>query len=361
MAGPKVLILIGTNKGAFILESDAGREDWSIRGPYCDHWPIHHVVGDPATGAIYAGGGNRWTGAAVWKSSDLGGTWDHSGDGIAYGEGEEPVKSVWSLAPAHGRLWAGVEPAGLFVSDDGGASFSHVTGLTEHPSRPTWQSGGGGMILHSLLADPADPEKLWVGISVAGVFASEDGGRSWSPRNRGTRCEFGPGEASYPEHGQCVHSLVRGSGPDARLFQQNHCGMYVSDDGGRDWTSVEDGLPSSFGFPAAAHPHDPDTFYLVPLNGDVDGRYMPDAAAAVWRTRDAGRSWQDLRTGLPQQNAYLCVLRQALAVDTLPVPGVYFGTNSGTLFASRDEGETWTEIARHLPMILSVETMVVGD
>ncbi|SON56905.1 putative protein related to plant photosystem II stability/assembly factor [Hartmannibacter diazotrophicus] len=355
----RVLVLIGTNKGAFILESDAGRKGFKLRGPFCDHWPIHHVVGDEATGTIYAGGGNPWTGIGVWRSDDLGETWDWSGDGLTNPDGAEALKSVWSLSSSKGRLHVGVEPAGLFVSENGGKSFSHVDGLQAHPSRPEWQAGGGGLILHSLVTDPEDPGRIWVGISAAGVFHSADGGKTWEARNQGTRCDFMPEDMRYPEYGQCVHCLVRAPGKSLRLYQQNHCGMYRSDDGGTGWTCVEEGLPSTFGFPAATHPRDPDTLFLVPLNGQ-EGRYMPDGKAAVWRTRDGGRTWQDLRQGLPQENAYLCVLRQAMATDALAPAGVYFGTNSGTLFASPDEGETWQMAAMHLPMIMSVETMVVS-
>ncbi len=356
----KVLILVGTNKGAFILESAADRQNWSLRGPFCDHWPIHHIIGDPVTGTIYAGGGNGWTGPAVWKSDDLGTSWSQSGEGLAYSEDNQgPVASVWSLAMSNGRLYAGVEPAGLFVSDDRGESFRHVSGLHDHPSRSSWQPGGGGLTLHSLVVDPDTPDAIWVGISTAGVFHSADGGRTWSARNNGTRCDYNPEDQRYPEVGQCVHCLVRAPGMPNRLYQQNHCGMYRSDNGGLGWESIEEGLPSSFGFPAAAHPRDPDTLYLVPLNGDSAGRYMPGGQAAVWRTRDGGRTWTDLRNGLPQKHAFLCVLRQALATDRLEPAGVYFGSNSGSLFASADEGDNWSLIAQHLPMVLSVETLVL--
>jgi photosystem II stability/assembly factor-like uncharacterized protein len=355
----KVLILLGTKKGAFILESDALRRSWQLRGPFCETWPLNHVIADPATGTICGGGGNEWFGPAVWKSEDLGATWTHSSEGLAYPEGEEPIKSTWSLAPAGDHLYAGVEPAGLFRSDDAGQTWRHVAGLRDHPTRPEWQPGGAGLILHSLVPHLSDERQIWVGISSAGVFHTADGGATWEPRNRGTRSDFLPEGQRYPEFGQCVHCLVRAAGAPDRLYQQNHCGMYRSDDGGRSWQSIEAGLPSTFGFPAAVHPRDPATLYLVPLNGDIAGRYVPDARAAVWRTRDGGDSWQDLREGLPQQNVFFGVLRQAMATDRLEPAGVYFGTNSGGLYASADEGESWRCIAQHLPLITSVETLVV--
>jgi photosystem II stability/assembly factor-like uncharacterized protein len=354
----KLLVLLGTRKGTFILESDAARQHWDLRGPFCDTWPMNHVVADPATGTIYAGGGNEWFGPAVWRSDDLGASWTHSSDGLKYGEGEEPLKTVWSLAPAGGVLYAGVQPAGLFRSDDSGAHWRHVSGLRDHPTRPNWNPGGAGLILHSLVPHPKDDRQIWVGISSAGVFYTADRGESWEPRNRGTRADYMPEDQRYPEFGQCVHCLVMTPG-GTRLYQQNHCGMYRSDDNGVSWQSIEAGLPSSFGFPAAAHPRDAETLYLLPLNGDIAGRYVPEGKTAVWRTRDGGTHWQALREGLPQQNCFFGVLRQAMATDRLDPAGVYFGTNTGALYASSDEGESWRCIAQHLPTISSVETLVV--
>ena len=358
MAG-RVHLLVGTRKGTFILDSDEARRSWQVRGPFCDGWPINHVAADLATGTIHAGGGNPWFGLGVWSSTDRGHSWTKPTAALSLGEGAEPVRGVWSLAPAGDHFYAGVEPAALFSSGDGGRSWEHVAGLQRHPSRPSWQAGGAGLILHAILPHPADPDQIWVAISAAGVFHTSDGGASWEARNRGTRADFMPEGQRYPETGQCVHSLAMAAGMPDRLYQQNHCGMYRSDDGGKEWHSIEAGLPSDFGFPTAVHPRDPDTLYLLPLNGAEQGRYVPDGKAAVWRSRDAGRSWQDLRTGLPQENAFFCVLRRALATDRLDPAGVYFGTNGGALYASADEGDHWTCLAQALPPITSVETLVV--
>lgn len=358
----RVLVMVGTRKGAFLMESDAGRGDWHLTGPFCDTWPINHVIADPATGTIYAAGGNEWFGPAVWKSQDRGRTWTHSSRGLSYAEGDTPVKAGWSLALGPGgRLYVGVEPAGLFVSEDGGESFREVKGLRAHPSREHWAPGAGGLILHSIVPHPRDPNQLWVAISAAGVFHTFDGGETFEPRNRGTRADFMPEDQRYPDYGQCVHCLVMAPGNPNRLYQQNHCGMYVSEDGGQSWESIENGLPSDFGFPAAAHPRDPDQLFLLPLNGAIQGRYVPDGKAAVWKTADRGRSWQGLREGLPQDNAFFGVLRQAMATDRLEPAGVYFGTNTGSLYASADEGGSFTEVMRNLPVIHSVETVVLAS
>lgn len=357
----RTLILIGTKKGAFIAESSDGRKSWALRGPFCAAWPIHHVYGDPDTGTIYAGGGNEWFGPAVWKSTDYGATWTHSSEGLTYAEGEVPIKAVWSLARGKDKLYAGVEPAGLFESTDNGETWTHVHGLRDHPTRKDWQAGGGGLNLHTIVPHPGDPQQVWVGMSAVGVFHTADGGATWTPRNKGVRNDYLPEGQQYPEFGQCVHNFALAADNPDRIYQQNHCGMYRSDDGGKSWNSIERGLPSTFGFPVATHPRDPETVYLAPLNGDVLGRYMPDAQTAIWRSRDGGSTWQALRNGLPQQNAFMGVLRQAMATDRLEPAGVYFGTSGGQLYASSDEGETWTTVAAHLPSITSVETLVVND
>lgn len=357
----RLLVLIGTRKGAFILEGDPARRAdaaaWQLHGPFCETWPINHVVHDPRSGAIYAAGGSPWYGAAVWRTEDLGASWTHSSAGLTYGDDGPAMRAAWHVTPAHGALYAGVEPAGLFRSGDDGATWQHVEGLRRHPSRASWQAGGGGLICHTILSHPTDPARMWVAISAAGCFATEDGGETWSPRNRGIRADFLPDPP--PETGHCVHKMVLASGLPDRIYQQNHSGTYRSDDAGRSWQSLDDGLPSTFGFPMAAHPRDPDTVFTVPLNGDDRGRYVPDARMAVYRTSDGGATWSDLRAGLPQSNAYLGVLREGLAADALEPAGVYVGTSTGQLFASADEGAHWQRIADLLPPITSIETALV--
>jgi hypothetical protein len=282
------------------------------------------------------------------------------------------IEALWSLGLAGGRLLVGAKPAALYASDDGGMRWEEVRGLTDHPSAAGWEPGGAGLTLHTIVADPADPARLWVGISAAGVFASEDGGKAWERRNRLVQDGAAPGPAGMAcgaegeaprvegETGLCVHSLVRAPGPAGGgdlLYQQNHQGVFRSRDGGRGWDDITPGLPSAFGFPVAVHPRDPATLWVLPLNGDTEGRYPPDASAAVWRSRSGGEGWERLGQGLPQRDCYFTVLRQAMATDRQSPAGVYFGTNTGSVFASRDEGDGWDEIARHLPPVRSVEVL----
>ena len=358
---PRAILLVGTPKGAFILESDATRHDWAVRGPLCEGWPIHDLIVEPGSGALLAAGGSPWYGPAVWRSEDLGATWTHSSDGLTYGddEGVEPVKTVWSLATTpDGGILAGVEPAGLFRSDDRGRTWRHIEGLREHPSRPSWQPGAGGLILHTIVPHPTDAQRTWVGISAVGVFESTDGGSTWEARNRGVRADFYPD--IYPETGQCVHKFAAAAGEPETLYQQNHCGMYRSEDGGKQWTELtQNGLPSQFGFPLVAHPRDPKTFWIIPLNGDDRGRYVPEGSAAVWKTTDRGDTWWRHGEGLPQEDAYLSVLREAMARDTMDPVGITFGTKTGQLWQSADEGASWRRITTDLPEIWAVESLVI--
>src|SRR6476660_428240 len=343
-----------------MLDSDGSRRDWSMQGPLCEGWPIHDLIVEPGTGAILAAGGSPWYGAAVWRSEDGGTTWSHSSAGLTYGDGDgvEPIKTVWSLAATpDGGLLAGVQPAGLFRSDDKGATWRHVEGLTNHPTRPSWQPGAGGLILHSIVPHPSDPSRTWVGISAVGTFETTDGGASWEPRNQGVRADFYPDP--YPVTGQCVHKLVPAADQPETLYQQNHCGVYRSDDGGAHWTDLTPGLPSQFGFPMVTHPRDPDTAWVIPLNGDDKGRYMPGASAAVWRTHDRGANWVRSGDGLPQENAFTTVLREAMARDTLDPVGITFGTETGQLWNSADGGESWRLITANLPTIWAVESVVL--
>jgi hypothetical protein len=356
--GTETTILVGTTKGAFLLRPTG--DGWQVEGPHCDGAPINHVIGDPATGTLWAAGGNDWTGIGVWQSEDGGKGWTRFDTGLTLDEGGETLSALWSLGRAGDRLYAGAKPAALFVSADRGETWQHLPGLRGHPSRPHWMPGGAGLVLHSIVSDPADARKLWVGISAVGVFGSEDGGATWEPRNRGTRNDYAPEDQRYPETGLCVHNLVRAPGSDDLMYQQNHFGVWRSADGGRAWTSIEAGLPSSFGFPVAVHPRDPQTIWVVPLNGDSIGRYPPEARAAVWRSRDGGATWADLRDGLPGRDCYFTVLRQAMAVDAGTPDRICFGTNSGSIFVSDDCGDHWSEIARHLPTVLSVETLATA-
>jgi photosystem II stability/assembly factor-like uncharacterized protein len=374
-------VLVGTTKGAFLLTSAKGRTGWHVSGPHCDGWTINHVTGDPATGDIWAAGGSDWTGAGVWHSPDGGASWSLSqlsggmADDMAANDPEfaamigwqkrdhpfgKEVQSIWALHHAHGTLYAGAKPANLYASTDRGATWQRNAALETFPERDAWNPGAAGLNLHTIVTDPTDANLLWLGISAAGIFASEDGGASWERRNRLSNAQAHahhdhPAAPCGGEIGHCVHNMQRA--PDGTLYQQNHHGTWRSHDGGRHWDDITDGLPSTFGFPVAVHPRDPETLWVLPLNGDMAGRFPPGASAAVWKSTDGGAGWQPKRSGLPQEACFLTVLRQAMARDTADPAGVYFGTNSGSVFASVDEGESWSEIARHLPTVLGVEVM----
>jgi len=351
----RILLLIGTRKGAFIAEAGPDRRSWALRGPDCGGFAIHDISRDAATGALYAGGGSPWFGPTVFRSDDLGATWSQSSEGLTYGDDGPKITAVWNVTAGHGAVYAGVGPAGLFRSDDGGQTWRHVEGLTNHPSRPTWEPGAGGLILHTIVPHPTDTARMWVAISAVGTFETRDDGATWEPRNTGVRAGFMPDP--YPETGQCVHKLVMAAGEPEHLYQQNHCGVYRSLDAGLHWEEITAGLPNEFGFAMVSHPRDAQTAWVIPLNGAENGRYMPDAAAAVWRTHDGGDHWIRGDRGLPQKHAYLGVLREAMARDELEPVGVYFGTSTGELFGSADGGLSWDPIATTLPSIYSVEAI----
>jgi photosystem II stability/assembly factor-like uncharacterized protein len=355
-----IVLLIGTRKGCFVLESDGDRRDWSVRGPFCEGWPIYHAVHDPATGAVYAAAASEWHGAGVWRSDDLGESWTLSSEGLAYAENGLKLSKISGLTVAHGRVLAGAEAAGVFESRDGCATWSLLSTLDGQPGREVWNDPAnqppGHLGLPAIMPHPDDPARFWAVVQGVGIFETTDDGASWTPRNEGLRADW-PRE--HPDVGFCVHKLVMSPVDQDRLYQQNHCGMHRSDDGGCSWVEITEGLPSDFGFAGAAHPHDRDSFYVIPLDPG-HGRCMPDGRAAVWRTRDAGATWQRLDQGLPQRDAHLGVLREGLAIDQLDVPGLYFGTSTGQVFASADEGDSWTEIASYLPAISSVEVAVLG-
>ena len=383
MSQETLALLVGTTKGAFVIDGEPNRQLWSVRGPFCDGWPINHVVGDPGTGTIWAGGGGEWHGAGVWRSDDHGASWTVSKlstgqiDSWAANDadfaasigwtGELPpfgdrIAQVWSLARVGERLYAGTKPGILIVSDDEGRTWAEVKGLSDHPSASEWYGGAAGLVLHTIISDPANPEAMWIGISAAGVFASSDGGVSWERRNdladvsvSGTADH--PAAPSEGHTGLCVHHLVRAPGSEPVLYQQNHHGVWRSDDAGLTWSAINEGLPSTFGFPIRVHPRDPETIWTLPLNGDSAVRFPPGAAATAGRPRGGGATPQELLPGVWHEAIFDTVSRQGMAGDRRDPAGIYFGTNSGSVFASSDEGDTWHEVARHLPTILSLEVL----
>jgi photosystem II stability/assembly factor-like uncharacterized protein len=348
-------LLVGTRKGCFLLERDEQRDDWTVRGPFCEGWPIYHAVFDADTGTIFAAAASEWHGAGIWRSHDLGETWQLSSEGLGYGADGLRLSKVSGLTVAHGRVLAGAEAAGIFESRDGGVTWSLLSTLDGQPGRDAWNvpenQPPGHLGLPAMLPHPDDPARFWAIVQGFGTFETTDDGATWTPRNRGLRADW-PRE--HDEVGFCVHKLVMSPVDHDRLYQQNHVGMHRSDDAGRSWIEITEGLPTEFGFAAAVHPHDRDTFYVIPLDPD-HARCMPGGQAAVWRTSDAGNSWRRLSDGLPQRHAHIGVLREGMAIDASDVPGVYFGTSTGQLFASNDEGDSWREIASYLPAISSVE------
>ena len=361
----RVRVLVGTRKGAFILSSNESRKKWKVDGPHFKGESVYAMAYDERGGrtrTLVASQSNHF-GSTIRLSDDYGASWTGpERQAVRFPEGSGlALAQIWQIAPGFPDepdvVWCGVEPAALFKSQDAGESWEAVNGLLEHEHRPKWMPGGGGLCLHTIVRDPVDRKRMGVAISTAGFYRTDDGGETWRARNSGVRAVFLPNK--HPEFGQCVHKVVSHPSRPERLFLQNHWGLYRSDDWGESWHDIANGVPSDFGFAMQMHPHHPDTVYIVPIQSD-EFRVVAGAKLRVYRTRDAGESWEPLADGLPQQDAYENVLRDALAADTHDPAGIYVGTRGGKLFASANDGERWKVIADALPPICCVKAAVVG-
>jgi len=361
-----VLLLVGTMKGAFLLRSNAERADWTVGGPYFPGRAIYALIHDQRNGRnrVWAAVNSSYWGSYLSATDNFGRGWtEPEAYQIKFPEDSETsLKQIWQIEEGHGdeadTLFCGVEPAALFRSDDAGANWSLVKGLFDHPHRPQWQPGGGGLCLHTILQDPNDKNRMHIAISTGGVYRTDDGGKSWNARNVGVRAEFLPPEHRYPEFGQCVHKIVNHPSQPERMFLQNHWGLYRSEDAGDSWTDIANGVPSDFGFAMVNDPHEANSVFIVPLESD-EFRCTPEAKLRVYRTRNGGETWEPLTNGLPQENAFEIVLRDGLCADELKPAGIYFGTRNGKLFGSNDDGDSWQSIAQGLPPIVCVKTSVV--
>ena len=361
-----VVLLVGTVKGLFLLESAPPRKRWSLAGPFFPGSSVHAAALDSRAGRhrIWAGPSSMHFGAELCWTDDFGRTWTRPETPLVRFPQESggSLKHIWQITPGPAErpdaLYCGVEPSALFESRDGGASWALNDGLWNHPHRAKWMPGGGGLCLHTVLVDPAHPGRMIVATSTGGAYRTDDGGRSWHAKNRGVRAEFLP--ERYPEFGQCVHKVVQSRAKPERLYLQNHWGLYRSDDAGDSWRDMANGVPSDFGFCMGIHPRNPDAAFILPLHSD-GFRCVPDGKLRVFRTRDGGASWSGLTRGLPQKDAYETVLRDALTVDGLDPAGVYFGTRSGKLYGSRDEGARWELLRDGLPAIVCVRAATVEN
>jgi photosystem II stability/assembly factor-like uncharacterized protein len=393
----RVRVLAGTRKGAFILTADARRRQWTIDGPHFGGWEIYHLAGSPAQpDRLYAAQASDWFGQIIQRSDDGGRTWQQPGTPpgvMTASPGETPLgesnkftydtsassgapmtthqwydgtphpwefKRVWHLEPSPhdaDTVYAGVEDAALFVSTDAGSHWRELAGLRGHGSGPQWAPGAGGMCLHTILLDPHNPQRIFVAISAAGAFRSDDAGRTWRTINRGLHSVSMPDPDA--EVGHCVHRLARHPSQPDVLFMQKHWDVMRSDDAGDNWYEVSGNLPSDFGFPIAIHAHEPNTVYVVPIKSDSE-HYPPEGKLRVYRSRGGGHAWEALTNGLPQRDCYVNVLRDAMAIDTLPECGIYFGTTGGQIYCSPDGGDHWSAIAENLPSVLSVEVQTLA-
>ena len=367
-----VRVLVGTRKGAFILTSDGRRQAWTVSGPHFPGWEMYHLKGSPADpDRIYASQSSGWFGQVMQRSNDGGATWEPVDNKFAY-DGTPGThqwydgtphpwefKRVWHLEPSLSdpdMVYAGVEDAALFRTTDGGKSWHELAGLRNHGSGAKWQPGAGGLGLHTILLDPTNPQRMFIAISAAGAFRTDDGGTSWTPINKGLRSQYIPDPEA--EVGHCVHRIAMHPARPDTLFMQKHWDVMRTDDAGSQWTEISGNLPTDFGFPIDVHAHEPETIYVVPITSDSH-HFPPDGKLRVYRSRTGGHEWEPLTKGLPQQDCYVNVLRDAMAVDRLDSCGIYFGTTGGQVYASADSGDTWMPIVRDLPAVLSVEVQTL--
>jgi hypothetical protein len=367
-----VRVLAGTRKGAFVLTSDGTREEWTVSGPFFAGWEVYHLKGSPAhPNRLYASQSSGWSGQVIQRSDDGGASWQPVGnkfsyDGVPgthqwYDGTPHPweFERVWHLEPSlddPDTVYAGVEDAGLFKSTDGGLTWQELAGLRGHGTGSSWQPGAGGMCLHTIILDPLAPNRMFAAISAAGAFRSDDAGQTWLPVNKGLQSEGIPDPDA--EVGHCVHRIAMHPSRPSVLFMQKHWDVMRSDNAGESWYEISGDLPTDFGFPIDVHAHEPETIYVVPITSD-DLHYPPEGKLRVYRSRTGGNEWEPLTKGLPQENCYVNVYRDAMAVDSLDSCGVYFGTTGGQVYASPDAGDTWAPIVRDLPAVLSVEVQTL--
>ncbi len=389
----KVRALVGTRKGAFVLTSDGKRDNWQVSGPHFAGWEIYHMKGSPVDpNRIYVSQTSSWFGQILQASDDGGVTWYQPGvkpedatpqwppvksNRFSYDASEETgkpltthqwydgtqhpweFKRVWHLEPSltdANTVYAGVEDAALFRSTDGGVSWHELPGLRGHGTGPQWQPGAGGMCLHSVILDPSNPDRIYIAISAAGAFRSDDSGKSWKPINKGLYSKYIPNPTA--ETGHCVHHIAMNPKRPGVLFMQKHWDVMRSDDAGENWTKISGNLPTDFGFVIDIHAHEPETIYVVPIKSDSE-HFPLEGKLQVYRSRTGGNEWEPLTKGLPQENCYVNVLRDAMAVDTLDDCGVYFGTTGGQVYCSPDGGDSWSAIVHDLPAVLSIEVQTL--
>ena len=363
-----VRVLVGTRKGAFVLTSDGKRAKWEVSGPHFPGWEIYHMKGSPVNpDRIYTSQSSGWFGQLIQRSDDGGKTFapmdnKFTYDGVPgthmwYDGTPHPweFKRVWHLEPSLTEsdvVYAGIEDAAIFKSIDGGGSWAELSGLRKHGSGPQWQPGAGGMCLHTIVQDATDPKRMFIAISAAGAFRTDDGGVTWKPINKGLRSAQIPDQDA--EVGHCVHRIAMHPSRPKTLFMQKHWDVMRSDDAGENWHEVSGNLPTDFGFPIDVHTHEPETIYVVPITSDAQ-HFPPDGKLRVYRSRTGGNEWEALTNGLPQKDCYVNILRDAMAVDSLDSCGIYFGTTGGQVYVSPDGGDHWAPIVRDLPAVLSVE------